>query len=284
MREIFSLIVSFILTHFSFAQKQSLLWQVSGNGLSKPSYIYGTIHMICKEDMNLSPVLKQKFAETEKVYLELDIDDKEMMASMQKLSLLPPDKTLKSFFTSREYARVNQFFNDEVGVSLTLFEKMKPIVLMSVLYTKCLPCIVPASFEMRFVEMAKAKQKEVEGLETAQEQMMLFDNLPDDAQKKMVLSVIDSFATAKKNANHLVTLYTKQQLDKLYERTVNSPDMAGSKEALVDNRNKKWIPILEKNMHSKICFIAVGAGHLGGETGILNLLKKKGYAVEPVMN
>ncbi len=284
MRKIFSLIVSFILTHFSFAQKQSLLWQISGNGLSKPSYIYGTIHMICKEDMNLSPVLKQKFAETEKIYLELDMDDKEMIASMQKLSLLPPNKTLKSFFTTQEYARVNQFFNDKVGVPLTLLEKTKPLVLMSLLYTKCLPCVLPASFEMSFVEMAKAQQKEVDGLETVQEQMMLFDNLPDDAQKKMVLKVIDSFAAAKKNANHLVDLYKKQQLDKLYELAVNSPDMAGSKEALVDNRNKKWIPMLEKHMHSKACFIAVGAAHLGGEMGILNLLKKKGYTVEPVMN
>lgn len=282
MRKAFSLIVSCLLIHFSFAQKQSLLWQVSGNGLSKPSYIYGTIHIICEEDMNINNVLKQKFSQTNKLFLELDMGDDNTLATAQTLSLLPNGKTLKDFFTTKEYQKIDNFFDNQVGLPLSMFDNMKPIMLISILDSKALPCLLPASYEMTFVQMAKDQKKDIAGLETVQEQMAIFDNMPKERQKKMVLEFIDSFEEEKKSTQHLINLYKKQQLDSVYNLAVSSPDIAASKESLIDNRNKKWIPILEKNMHNMPCFIAVGAGHLGGNVGILNLLKKKGYTVEPI--
>jgi len=282
MQKIFSLIATFLLTQFSFAQKQSLLWQVSGNGLTKPSYIYGTIHLICEDDMNISNVLKQKFAQANKLYLELDMGDDNTMATVQSLSLLQGNKTLKDFFTTAEYNKIDNFFNNEVGMPLDFFEKMKPFVLISILDSKTLSCLIPASYEMSFVQMAKDQKKDIAGLETVQEQMSIFDNMPKEKQKKMVLEFINSFEEEKRATQHLINLYKKQQLDSVYNLAVSSPDIADFKDVLINNRNKKWIPILEKSMHNEACFIAVGAGHLGGEMGILNLLNKKGYKVEPI--
>lgn len=283
MRQVATLFISLLLGNTSFAQQQSLLWKISGNGLSKPSYLYGTIHLICEEDMQISEVLKQKFTQSEKLLLEMDISDNTIATKTQQLSMLPEHKTLRSFFKNdAEYTQIGNFFNNTAGVPLSFFEKMKPFALVGFLYTRCLPCVLPASYELNFIEMAKAQQKEIVGLETVEEQMAVVDKMTDAAQRKMVLSIVDSFETAKRSIHQLVQLYKQQKLDSLYTVAVNNPDMASSKEVFLEDRNKKWIPILEKAIHKNACFIAVGAAHLAANSGVINLLKQKGYKVEPL--
>jgi len=76
----------------SIAQRDksnTLLWEISGNGLQQPSYLFGTIHMICKEDFHISEIVKQKFNSSKQVYLELDMDDPQLQVTMmQQMQLL----------------------------------------------------------------------------------------------------------------------------------------------------------------------------------------------------
>lgn len=283
MRQLATLFISLLLGNASLAQQQSLLWQISGNGLTKPSYLYGTIHLICEEDMQMSEVLKQKFTESEKLFLEMDMSDNTVATKTQQLIMLPEHKTLRSFFKNdAEYARIDDFFSNTAGIPLSFLEKMKPFALVSFLYTRCLPCALPASYELHFVKMAKAQQKQIVGLETVEEQMAAIDKMTNEAQRQMVLSMVDSFETAKKSTHQLIQLYKQQKLDSLYTVAINNPDMASSKEVFLDNRNKKWLPIVEKAIHEHACFIAVGAAHLAGKPGVIKLLKQKGYKVEPL--
>ncbi len=89
MRQVATLFISLLLGNASFAQQQSLLWQISGNGLTKSSYLYGTIHLICEKDMQMSEVLKQKFTQSEKLLLEMDISDSTFATKALQLSMLP---------------------------------------------------------------------------------------------------------------------------------------------------------------------------------------------------
>ncbi len=283
MRQAATLFISLLLGNTSFAQQQSLLWQISGNGLAKPSYLYGTIHLICEADMQMSEALKQKFAQSEKLFLEMDMSDHNTIAKAQQLSMLPEHKTLRSFFKNdAEYARVDNFFSNTAGVPLSFLAKMKPFALVSILYAKCLPCMLPASYELSFIEMAKAQQKQIVGLETVEEQMAVVDKMTDAAQRKMLLSMVDSFETAKQSTHQLVQLYKQQKLDSLYTVAINNPDMIFSKNFFLDDRNKKWIPRLEKAIHNNSCFIAIGAAHLAANLGVINLLRQKGYTIEPL--
>ncbi|MGN6492545.1 MAG: TraB/GumN family protein [Agriterribacter sp.] len=265
------------------AQQKSdaLLWKISGNGLTKPSYVYGTIHMICSTDFVMSEKLKQHFNSADKLYLEVDMDDPAMNMKMLQLSMLQ-GKKLSDFFSPEDYNKLNTFFKDSVGMPLTMFNTMKPFVLFSILTLKTLPCSQQESYEMSFVKMAREQNKEVIGLETVEEQMKIFDDMPDSAQAQMLLRYADEFDKQKKDFSKMVEMYKRQDLDALYQQIMSSPDIAGSEDALLFNRNKNWIPVIENAMKKESLFIAVGAGHLAGEQGVLNLLKEKGYSVEAV--
>lgn len=90
-----NLFIFCLLLHFANAQEKSLLWQISGNGLAKPSYLYGTIHLICPNDYFMTDSTKAAFARTEQVYLELDMDDPSIMSKMMRTAMFSDGKNSK---------------------------------------------------------------------------------------------------------------------------------------------------------------------------------------------
>ena len=288
MQKLPVLFTAFFIQHFcapavtaQTTGNNALLWEISGNGLSKTSYLYGTMHMICAEDFMMGEQLKEKFKASQKVYLEVDMDDPAMNMKMMQLSMLQ-GKKLSDIFSDSDYHKLNIFFRDTIGMPLTLLNTMKPFILFSILTQKSLPCSEQESYELTFIEMAKAQSKEVLGLETIEEQMKIFDNMPDSLQVQMVMRFVDEFYVQKKEFAKMAAAYKQQDLDAIYQHIMSSPDIAGSEEVLLFNRNKKWIPIMEKAMQKEKVFFAVGAGHLGGPEGVINLLKEKGYPVKGI--
>lgn len=260
---------------------EALLWEISGNGLKSPSYLYGTVHMICKKDFLMSETLKKKFAGTDKLYLEVDMDDPSMNMKMLQLSMLQ-GKKLSDFFNKEDYEKLNVFFRDSIGMPLTMFNTMKPFVLFSIISLKTLNCPEQESYEMSFVKMAKEQNKEVLGLETIEDQMKIFDDMPDSVQAQMLIRYADEFYEQKEEFSKMIALYKQQNLTAIYDQTISSPDIAGSEDVLLFNRNKNWIPVIEDAMKEAKVFFAVGAGHLAGEKGVISLLRAKGYSVTPV--
>ena len=288
MRKLPVLLITFFVQHF-FApvataqtdEYNALLWEISGNGISSPSYLYGTVHMICAEDFVIGKRLREKFKSAQKVFLEVDMDDPSMNMKMMQLSLLR-GKKLSDMFSDSDYNKLNVFFRDTIGMPLTLLNTMKPFVLFSILTLKSLPCAEPQSYELSFVKMAKEQSKEVLGLETIEDQMKIFDGMPDSVQVQMVMRYINEFDEQKKEFAKMVNAYKQENLDSIYEHIMSSPDISGSEEVLLFNRNEKWIPIMETAMQKEKIFFAVGAGHLGGPKGVINLLREKGYSVKGI--
>lgn len=260
-------------------EENSLLWEITGPGQSRPSYLFGTIHLICPADFSLSDSLKVTIARTQQIALEVDMDDPAMMASMMKTMNMADGNGLKTLVTEGEYVKLNRFFRDSVGVSLAMFEKVKPFILMGPLFNAVLSC-QPQSYEMELIALAGKQKTEVIGLETMDEQMALFDSVPYKDQIKIILTMIDSLPKARKEFRDLVSLYKSQKVNDLYQMTMESDyGMDGNEEILLFDRNKKWIPRMQKIMIEKPTLFAVGAAHLGGERGVISLLRKQGYLV-----
>ena len=274
-----------LLTFFCNAQtpkENSLLWEITAPGQSRPSYLFGTIHLICPADFSLSDSLKIAVTKTEQVALEIDMDDPAMMATMMKTMNMKDGNELKKLVSETEYSKIAQFYKDSVGIGLTMFEKAKPFVLMGPLFNSVLAC-QPQSYEMSLVELAGKQKSEVIGLETLEEQMAIFDTIPYKDQMKMIVMMIDSLPQARKEFKDLIALYKKQDVNELYQMTRKSSfGMEGNDEVMLFDRNKKWIPRIRKMMTEKPTFFAVGAAHLGGDKGVIALLRKEGYKVRAI--
>jgi uncharacterized protein YbaP (TraB family) len=281
------LFILFLTWAIGFAQAQppteaSLLWKIEGKNAPTPSYLYGTIHLICPSDFALSDTLKGCLKQTEQLTLEIDMDDPGLMMAMAKSMGMPEGKQLKQLLDSTDYGRLNRYFKDSVGLSIAPFERAKPFMLMSILLNRVLAC-QPQSYELSLMSLAKKQKSEVIGLETVEEQMAVFDSIPYADQARMLVSLMDSLPQARREFGKMVEVYKRQDIAGLYALTLESEfDMEKHQEVLLTDRNKRWISIIEKQVAEKPTFVAVGAAHLGGEEGVIALLRKAGYRISPV--
>ena len=86
----------------------------------------------------------------------------------------------------------------------------------------------------------------------------------------------------KEDFNKLVAVYKTQDVDSMYRVTNQAPELMEAENELLVKRNSKWIPVMKNSMQQSSCFFAVGAAHLGGDIGVISLLRKQGYTVKPV--
>lgn len=269
----------------SIAQRDktnTLLWEISGNGLQQPSYLFGTIHMICKEDFLISEIVKQKFNSSKQVYLEIDMDDPQLQVTMMQQMQLPDKETLKNKLGESDFKKLDSFLQKEMNMNLVMFDKFKPMMVMSILAQRLLPCAGMESYDMNFAKMATEQKKELLGLEKVEDQLGVFDAIPDSLEIRSIMNMVNDFESHKKEFSRMSSIYKTQDLDALYQLMAESPEMMGSQELLLDRRNRNWIPVMESVMKNSSTFFAVGAGHLAGSQGVLELLRKQGYKVKGI--
>lgn len=280
-----SLIFSSLYFTQLYGQKEdkSLLYEISGNGLSQPSYLYGTIHVICKDDFVMTEATKKKFSETQQVYLEIDMDDPKMMPDMMKSMYMTDGSTIKTLLSEPDYQKVSQFFKDTLKMNIGTMDKMKPFVLSSMSITKLLSCPVQ-SYEETFMKMAKTENKEILGLETIQDQFGAIDKMGMKKQADiMLVKLVENWNDGKQEIKQLITDYKNQDVEALLADMEKSKSMdADFENDLLVTRNQNWIPKIQQITKEKPTFFAVGAGHLGGKKGVIALLRDAGFTVKAV--
>ena len=270
--------------------ENSLLWKITGNDLEKTSYLYGTIHMIAKDDFFVTENTEKAIAETERMTFEINMEDMNnmsMMMSMMMNAFMKDGGSLKKLLTEEEYGLVKAKF-DEIGLPIALFDKVKPMF-TSMMTSMDMSGGNPmesgdvVSYEMEFMEKAKAQKMEMQGLETVEYQMSMFDSIPYEAQAQMLVESVKAGDVASAETDQMaqmINLYKTQNLNGLSDLiSADEEGMGNYEDILLVNRNKNWIPIMAEQMKSKATFFAVGAGHLGGEEGVIRLLRNAGYTV-----
>ena len=263
----------------------TLLWEISGNNLSSPSYLFGSFHLLCKDDIRFSASLLKAVKLSREIYLELKLDDPSILLSGMMLMNMNGGKKLKDLYLPAAYKKLEDFFRDSLKTPLMLFPSMKPAFLESMLYPKMMPCKSISGVEEELMVVAKNDKKEIKGLETMAFQAAVFDSIPYIDQAKELLHSIDSLTAWRKYFDTLINVYKSQRLqeiEKLFSRSEFG--MEENQELLLNSRNRNWVNLLKTIMKNGPIFIAVGAGHLVGEQGLIQLFKKAGYNLRPIEN
>ena len=264
----------------------TLLWQISGNGLKQPSYLFGTMHVLCAEDAKLSESLKEVIRKTVKVYFEVDMDNlPEMMGAMKYMRMNDGIK-ISDLLTKEEYTRLETFFkNSKSPMPLSMINRFKPYLVSGLLSEQSLNCEKKNGMEELIMKEASLHDKEIFGLESVQFQASLFDSIPYEKQAKDLIKYIDSMDIYQKTTDEMVDVYLKQDLKRMDSLVRKSdPGMEEYMDLLLYNRNRRWVFQMPGIMMEGTLLFAVGAGHLTGDQGLISLLRKKGYKVTPLAN
>jgi uncharacterized protein YbaP (TraB family) len=271
------------------AEQHTLLWKISGNGLQKPSYLFGTIHMICGDGEVLSDTLKKIISRSDDIYLEADINDfTEMMGAFSKM-MMKGDTTLADLLTGEEYEKVKTFFEEKNPMlPFTMLESLKPMLIASMLSESALECEPMQVMEQVISDLAEKNGKKIAGLETLSYQAEILDEIPYQLQAKQLIEYIDNINSNRGEDKELLEImeaYWQQDLSRIEAITARYDEgISQYTELLLYKRNRNWVEKLKTLMPAKSLLIAVGAGHLPGEKGVINLLRKEGYTVLPVEN
>lgn len=239
MRKLFTVVLS-LISFLNFAQNEtSLLYKISGNGISKPSYLFGTIHISC--DAKLDDATLKALDETTQLYLELDIDDPEMSANLLKTMVMKDGVTLNSLFSDADYKFVDHYLIEKMQVSASLFNNYKPFILSSMFMNTLLNC-QPESYETELMKISNLQKEPIYGLETVEEQMAIFDEIPYKIQAQELLeSMKNDFKDDKIELNLMLIAYQSEDLNEI-ERLISSSKsaiMTDYEDLFLNKRNKK---------------------------------------------
>lgn len=287
MKKLFVLIGALLCVIHTQAQdndskNKSLLWKISGKDMQQPSYLFGTIHIVCTESYVWTPAMKKSFESAKEVCMEMDMDDPSILMQVASAMIEQSGKKLEEYFTEEEYRIVEQYFRDSLGVNITMFATMKPIVLQTLLTSSSPTCDSVVSYEVKLSEAAKELGKEITGLETPAEQIRLLDQIPVDSIIQELVRIAGGQSEELSDYRAMIDAYTKQDIQELYQLIMKSKEEGDNMDAFLDERNEKWIDRMTERMDQRSIFFAVGAGHLWGEKGLIHLLREQGYTVEPV--
>ncbi|MDQ6812486.1 MAG: TraB/GumN family protein [Bacteroidota bacterium] len=268
------------------ANRKSLLWEITGKDLRKPSYFFGTIHLMCAEDAVLTEIVKSLIKNTDQVYLEVDLDNpSELLNGILELRS-KNGESLQRALKPEEYARVKNFFEKyQPGVPFSVLELQPPLMISSSLFELLLPCEKKNGVEIKIIDEAYKEKKETKGLETVAFQASIFDSIPYADQAKDLVKSIDSLEKNRKAINEMIQVYKDQDIEKLYHLSTSEESSTSNyMDLLLFNRNRNWVDRFSAIATNSSTLFAVGAGHLGGEKGVLQLLRNEGYTVRPIKN
>ncbi|MFK7810032.1 MAG: TraB/GumN family protein [Saprospiraceae bacterium] len=272
--------------------ENALLWSISGKDLKDTSYLYGTIHMIDRKDFVMTDHTKAAFKYSEQVAFEIDMNrmnDFSVLFSLLGQVMMKDGMTLDKLLSAEEYKMVEDHFNAMGQLPMFMLKKIKPMFLSTMASGDMMGAggemgssdIV--SYEMEFMQMATDQEKEMSGLETIEYQMSVFDSIPYTDQAQMLVESIKAEKGDDSEFDAMVDLYKNEDIVGM--QTMFKADEEGIgkfEDIFLKNRNENWIPVMEDLMKQKPTFFAVGAGHLGGDIGVIALLRKEGYKLEPI--
>lgn len=334
--------------------EKSVLWEISGNGLAKPSYLFGTIHMICNEDFVWDDRLQRAFDATDELVMEVDMDEIEkefgnMFGTMPEtrgakempeashlsdgeferlveeivdmLEDIPSwrewKNTLEDMFSDESTIDYRDALIESVRLGIVRKQEGLPLLIKSPpAFRKediseelswvdppptrsssaqdeipptgeyrnasfMLECDKVVSYEGKLTIKAREKNMEISGLETIEEQLnaLVTEDLPYESNFKFDRSVLE-----KSNPlEYLIGIYLKQDINLMLELMVLPEMGVNNIETFLFVRNENWVEKLPEMMKKSSLFIAVGAGHLPGSRGVIQLLRNKGYKVTPIL-
>lgn len=277
-----SLLLNTAYAQQAHSDNKSLLWRISGKHMSKPSYLFGTMHLICTSDYIWTKQMENSLDSSDEVCFELDMDDPSVMMQVAAAMISTDGKSIKDYLTEEQYNMLEKYAEENLHLDMSVLNQMKPVALQMLFSEQVINCDTPVSYEERIMAIAKDEKKNITGLEEAKEQIALLDKMPVDSAIQDIIKAIKTHTETDTEYEKMVALYKKQDIPGLYRLIKHSKDAGLDMGDFLDKRNKKWIDRIVDRMDQHSVFFAVGAGHLWGEKGLIALLRKEGYKIESV--
>lgn len=281
MRKFLSL--TFFIGIVSAISAQSLLWKVTGKDIASPSYLYGTFHIQDDRVFSFDSTVWKAYNSCEAFAGELLFDDIDMKAVRQSM-MLPKGQTISDMLSKEDFAILDSICKAKLGASAIFLNTMKPFFLVTSIQQMDFNHDQEEALDMFFQKQAQQQGKSCYGLEKYIDQINALDAIPLKEQVTMMVQFLhDTSEVAADENDKLIQTYLAFELDSLVEMTQDTSLPPQFGKILVDKRNVTMAKGFQKIAKKERLFCAVGAAHLGGKKGIIALLRKKGYTVEPVL-
>ncbi len=284
MRTRFLILLSILCSQVAFSQN-SILWEISGNGLQSPSYVMGTLKFIGEKEFYL-PAEAVARLKTAKIFAIEDQVDHKAQLELNKAVHFPQGKSLATELAPADYEKIQKFFEKEFRIPKAKFDKeyarLIPLAL-SINMTRMALGESVKYYDIELLKLAKKNKIETYSLEPIERESQAIQAFPMADQEAALIHSVGNFEKQKSEYKNLEDAYVRGDLDKVFEYslhpTENNPVFI---EEFYNKRNLEWLPKIEKMMKSKPSFVAVGVSHLEGEKGLLNLLTQKGFTITPI--
>ncbi|HKE87277.1 MAG TPA: TraB/GumN family protein [Vicinamibacterales bacterium] len=267
------------------ATGKHFLWTVRSG--ANVMYLAGSVHALGSDAYPLPAPFEKAFEASGTLVEELNLAEAESLSAAPMLlakGMYSDGRTFEGVVSKETAALVNEHFK-KTGLPVEMFRPMKPwmvMLMLTALEAQKAGLDVALGLDKYFYDKATAAKKTVIGLETAEFQIDRFDKMPDTLQEQMLRSTLTELDTQSAELKSMITAW--QRGDTAAMEKIERASFAAYPAAytsLIVERNRNWIPQLEKCLaQSKPCFVVVGAAHMVGPDGLVNLLKLKGYKVE----
>lgn len=255
----------------------ALLWKITGNSLLKPSFLYGTIHLQDKRLFNFSDSLYSFLQHADGFAMEIH-PDSVISAIVNKASKQASEELLKGYLKKSDYDLLSRKLKKDHGIDADNLTVREAYLLKEHLSKpESRADDMPTFVDAYLFGMARNQGKEIVGLEKVQDQVDMFD---DVRGKLDVREMVKGMKKEKAFTEQLVQFYLREDLQAIHEMMQFMP--AETEEKMLTIRNHVMVARMDSLMRQKSFVVAVGTAHLPGEKGIIELLRKKGYNVEPV--
>ena len=276
---------------FSLSIQAQLLWKISGKDLTKPSYLFGTHHLIPISFLDSVPGLFKAFGNCETVVGEMILNNIDANAQIMQAAMLPQGITMDSLLKKDDYTLVDAELKAVLKFGLKELGLMNPSIIRTMyeleVYKHATGHSEDVQSDSYFQLVAGHKNMKIIGLEGIEEQInLLFGNKDLKREAQLLVETIRHKTEIVIQINTLNNAYRAGKIEKLVDLAKKQDDKPSMTDeeytAMIDNRNFNWLKLLPCYMKESSCFIAVGALHLGGENGLVKQLRKKGYKVRRV--
>ncbi|MEA5426864.1 TraB/GumN family protein [Arcicella lustrica] len=288
--------LAFILLLFysTNSSAQSVLWIVEGNGLEKPSYIFGSVHEMCQHNFKWDIKIERAMKITKRVCFEIDINNIFELFRQKRIEKMPDGYSLKDFYSEEDYELVSTYFKEKFKINVEKKDNISPLFLMMNAAYKGQKeiCKKRISYDYEILRLYKEKYtlpvnvNKVDGLETAEERDHILKKISYQRQADIILHVIRQESIEKTSSAleyaQMISSYYRMDIDEIRESSSTDPEIRDFENNIIDARNELWVKKMPKMMENNPTFFVVGAAHLGGDFGLINLLKDEGYTVRPL--
>jgi len=267
------------------AQEKSFLWKVDSHQNSL--YILGSIHLLNKEAYPLKQSIENAFEQTNKLVLEIDLrsanSDKVQQLMLQKGA--SSDGTVLHQNVSKETYESVAMRAKELGIDIRLLNSFKPWIvatMMAAVKLQQLGFDSKLGIDRYFADRAIRSNKPIGGLETAEFQLGLFDQFSAKEQELLLRQSMNEMDHLERNVAEIVRAWKSGDIGSLEKHLLaGMRDYPEIHQKVIEDRNRRWLPQIEGILsRGENALIVVGAAHLVGTNGVIQLLKSRGYKVE----